>query len=118
MPWGSLLTLATFTEATAGAGKFSTYIALNPGEKAHVFVDRVDGSPTEPWILQIFGSPDQVLEPDLPLLSYRLKVTKLKKDFIVSGPVNFRFFIQNADSVSPTDKVSADVSYKLDGVSN
>ena len=114
MPWGNLLTLPTFTEASAGAGEFSDYIALEPKEKAHVFIERVDGSPTEPWILRVFGSPDAILEPDLPGLSWRLKVVRLKKDWIMSGPVNFRIFIQNADG-SPVDVVSADVSYKLSG---
>ena len=114
MPWGSLLTLPTFTCPNADDGVFSDYIALNPGEKAHVFIERVDSNPTEPWILQVFGSPDAVLAPDLPGLSWRLKVVRLKKDWLMSGPVNFRIFIQNADG-SPVDVVSADVSYKLSG---
>ena len=117
MAWGSLLTLSTFTEDSAGAGEFSSYIALKPGERAHVFIERLDSNPTDPWIVQIFGSPDATLAPDLPLISYKIAIADTKKDFMVVGPVNFRFFIQNADG-SPVDVVSADVSYKLDGVSN
>lgn len=117
MPWGPLITLGTFTEASAGAGVFSDWIALNPGEKAEVHIARVDGSPTEPWIWRAFGSPDQVLLSDLPGLSYRLKVARLKLDRLISGPPNFQIFVQNADG-SPVDSVRVTIKYKLDGVHN
>lgn len=117
MSWGSYQSQA-IVESPAGSGAATNEITLNPGEKAHVFVTRTDGSGAgDPWLIAIQGSikdaPDYAEDP--PLREYRLDDTQTEVDFIVAGPFAFRIYVENDGT--DTDVVAATVGWRKDGVS-
>lgn len=102
----------------AGAGVGTAEITLTPGEKAHVFVERIDAAAAgEGWRIAIEGSnedtPDYAADP--PLREYRQESTQTKKSFIVAGVYAFRIWVENDEGT--TDEVEALVGWRKDGVS-
>jgi hypothetical protein len=104
-------------DGNGGDGAGTDEITLNPGEKAHVFVERIDAAgAAEDWRIAIEGSiedtPDYATDP--PLREYRQKSAQTKKSFIVSGVYAFRVWVENDEGT--TDEVEALVGWRKDGV--
>lgn len=119
MAWGSYES-ETIDEGSGGGGDGdgTAEITLAPGEKAHVFVERIDAAGAgESWRIAVEGSnedsPDYAADP--PLREYRQTSTQLKKSFIVAGVYAFRIWVQNDEGT--TDEVEALVGWRKDGVS-
>jgi hypothetical protein len=118
MAWGPWLHEDLEEDPGAGDGDATAEIKLNPGEKAHVFVERTDAAAAgDGWLIAIQGSiedtPNWAENP--PMREYRLEDTQLEKTFIVSGVYAFRIYFQNDGT--DTDKVAATVGWRKDGVS-
>jgi hypothetical protein len=101
-----------------GDGAGTAEITLNPGEKAHVFVERIDAAGAgENWRIAIEGSiedtPDYAQDP--PLREYRQPAAQKKRSFIVAGVYAFRVWVQNDEGTD--DEVEAVVGWRKDGVS-
>jgi hypothetical protein len=104
-------------DGNGGDGAGTAEITLNPGEKAHVFVERIDAAgAAEDWRIAVEGSiegtPDYATRP--PLREYRQTSAQTKKSFVVAGVYAFRVFVQNDDT--DTDDVGATVGWRKDGV--
>ena len=101
-----------------GQGDGTSEITLNPGEKAHIFVERTDGASNgDDWLIAIQGTiedtPDYADDP--PLRIIRLTDAQTKKDFIVAGPYAFRIWVEGDGG--DLDQVTATVGWRKDGVS-
>ena len=114
MAWdGTNTVLAIPVETSPQAGTFSPWVTHNPGETAHIHVARIESGPNGDWLLELYGSPDGGTKiSTIPLLSYRLKVSDLDKDLIVSGLFSWRIKLQSLGA----NKVKGTVNYRLDNV--
>lgn len=105
-------------ETSPGSGKAGQTITLNPGEKAHVVVERDDGTPrTDDWIIQVQEAVDPTSgdwAEDPPARTYRNKVSQLFRSFVITGPYAFRVYIESEGS---TDSIETLIKWRLDGVS-
>lgn len=119
MAWGSKTNATQLTTITTEQF-FSTLITLNPGETAHVQVGcDFPATPTDNLIVALYGTLDAASEvwDTEPIVEYTLgnAVDQPDLSFLVSGLYKFRVGVRRDGT---TDTItSADLSYRLDGVS-
>lgn len=97
----------------------STNIPLNPGETADVYVKFVPAaSPTDSLVISVYGSLDGGTTYDLvPVLTFMLDkgANPNSVSFLVAGYYSFRVGVKRSGTTDTI--VSADCSYRRDGVS-
>jgi len=100
-------------ESPAGNGTFMVgWVIHQPGETAHIHIERTDSTPTGDWVLELYGSPDAGTKiSTVPLLSYRLQVVDLTKDLIIADLYSWRVKLIGLGSA-----VSGTINYRLDNV--
>lgn len=119
MGWTDPSTSETVTEDSAGAGKFmAAVVALQPRETVHLRFVRQD-SPTEPWVAEVYAVLDDTVPTNpptkQPIASRRIDAADDETDIVVTGPRNVIARVVNGDP-TPSDVVSVDIDYTLDGV--
>lgn len=106
-------TLAIAAESSPGAGTFSDWQEMKPGETAHIHVERTDGGGSD-YLVELYGSPDGGTKiSGVPLLSYRFNTSDRTKDIIVSGLFSWRIKLTGLGASA----VAGSVNYRLDNVS-
>ena len=117
MAWSGTTSATQLTSITTEQ-IFSTKPTLNPQETAHVTVD-VDfpTTPTDNAIVAVYGSLDGTNYDDQPVFEFAVLNTNdpAQVSFIVSGYYQFQVGVRRSGT---TDTLtSADLTYRLDGVS-
>lgn len=111
MGWGDV----TVLKSDLAEGGTTSAVTLNPGEKAHVQVDRTDAGTTDAYIIGVLGSIDGTAGLDsLALIEFRIGATDGPFSFLVGGVYSFAITMSAEGS---TDTVTVDVEYRKDGVS-
>ena len=119
MAWGTKQSATQLTSITT-VQHFSTLVTLNPGETAHCQVSvNFPTSPTDHAIVEVFTTLDASTETwdDTPHLAFLVSnaIDPNEVSFTVTGVYKFRVGVRRSGS---TDTLtSADLSYRLDGVS-
>ncbi len=119
MAWGSKQTATQLTSITT-VQYFSTLVTLNPGETAHCQVTvNFPTSPTDNAIVEVFTTLDASTETwdDTAFMAFLVDrgIDPNDVSFTVSGVYRFRIGVRRSGS---TDTLtSADLAYRLDGVS-
>lgn len=117
MAWQALQTSLIPAEPSPGDGNFSDWIALKPGEKIDLHVERTDDAGAgEDYTTEIFGSPDKgVHDSDIASNAHRDLATVKKRELVIAGPFSIRVRMRNSDS-TPVDAVSGTVTYRIGSV--
>jgi hypothetical protein len=120
MAWGSKTSATQLTSITATEQFFSTLITLNPRETAHVQVSADwPSTPVDNLVISLYATLDASSETwDLvPFQSFELANVPdpNRVSFTVSGVYKFRVGVKRSGTT--TTITSADLSYRIDGVS-
>lgn len=119
MAWGSKTSATQLTSITTEQF-FDTLITLNPGETAHVEVEvNFPVTPTDDAIVSVYGTLDASSESwdETPIDTFTIDngTDPNKRSFLVGGFYKFRVGVKRSGS---TDTItSADLSYRVDGIS-
>ncbi len=121
MAWGADTAMTQLTSITNIEQFFSTLVTLNPREIAHCQADiNFVVTPTDDMILSVYTTLDAASEvwDDTPLLTFTIdKDTDPHQVSFVVGPGIYKFRIGVKASGATDTHTSADLSYRLDGVS-
>ena len=118
MSWGAEQSATQLTTISDTEQIFDTKPALNPGELCHVTID-VDmaATPTDDLIVRVYTSLDGTNYDDTPYIEFTISkdTDPNQRSFVISGIYQFQVAVLSTGSTD--DHTSADMSYRLDGVS-
>ncbi len=120
MAWGSDTAMTQLTTVSDTEQFFTTLITLNPREIAHLQADINFAGTTDDMICSVYTTLDASTEvwDDTPLFDFLIdKDTDPHQVSFTVGPGIYKFRIGMKSTGATDDHTSADVSYRVDGVS-
>lgn len=119
MAWSAKTSATQLTDITVEQF-FDETPTLNPGESAHIEIEcNPVGTPADDLIVSVYPTLDSTSEnwDDTPIFSFTIlnAIDPNKASFVLSGIYKFRIGVKRSGA---TDTItSADMSYRLDGIS-
>ncbi len=120
MAWGSDTTMTQLTTVSDTEQFFTTFVSLNPREIAHCQADINFAGTTDDMVCSIYTTLDTSSElwDDTALFAFTIdKDTDPHQISFTVGPGIFKFRIGMKSSGATDDHTSADLRFRVDGVS-
>jgi hypothetical protein len=117
MAWGSKVSATQLTTISNTEQLFDVTPTLLPQETAHVAIDLNAVASTDNLVVSVYGSIDGTTWSITPIIAFEIDsaTDPNRVDFLITGYFQFRVGVESAGSTD--DHTSADMSYRLDGVS-